>query len=111
MKKMLTGRRLLTPVGSVEYPVIAVDAAGMIEEIYSDPGSGATEIFTPTFLDVHTHGCAGHDVMEGTAGAFEAIGRFLAGRGVGRFLATTVTAPVERTFRALEGMAGVIEAG
>jgi N-acetylglucosamine-6-phosphate deacetylase len=115
MQKTLTGRRLLTPVGSVEYPVIAVDAAGMIEEIYSDPGNGAKDmskdILTPTFLDVHTHGCAGHDVMEGTAGAFEAIGRFLAGKGVGRFLATTVTAPVERTLKALDGMAGVIEAG
>jgi N-acetylglucosamine-6-phosphate deacetylase len=110
MQKTLTGRRLITPVGTVEYPVITVDAAGVIEEIYSDPANGADEVLTPVFLDVHTHGCAGHDVMEGTKGAFEVIGRFLAEKGVGRFLATTVTAPVERTLKALEGIADVIEA-
>jgi N-acetylglucosamine-6-phosphate deacetylase len=115
MLRTLTGRRLITPIGTVEYPVIAVDAAGMIAEIFSDPANGADsvsgEVLTPAFLDVHTHGCAGHDVMEGTWGAFEAIGRFLAGKGVGRFLATTVTAPVEKTLRSLEGMADAIEAG
>jgi N-acetylglucosamine-6-phosphate deacetylase len=62
-------------------------------------------------LDIHVHGAAGHDAMEGTAQAFESIGRFLATKGVGHFLATTVTAPVERTLQALEGIADAIDAG
>jgi N-acetylglucosamine-6-phosphate deacetylase len=64
---------------------------------------GATVV--PAFFDVHIHGCAGRDVMESTPRAFEDIGRFLAGRGVGAYLATTVSAPADTTLRSLSGMA------
>ena len=101
----------MTSVGTIEYPVITIDSAGLIEDISSDTAIESEDILTAAFLDVHTHGCANHDVMEGTPAAFDAIGEFLAARGVGRYLATTVTAPVEKTLQSLEGMAGVIEAG
>jgi N-acetylglucosamine-6-phosphate deacetylase len=48
--------------------------------------------------------------MEGTSQAFSRIGAYLATRGVGHFLATTVTAPVDATLRALEGIANAIDA-
>jgi N-acetylglucosamine-6-phosphate deacetylase len=64
---------------------------------------GAT--LAPAFLDVHIHGAAGHDVMEATPEALATVSRFLAGRGTGSFLATTVTAPLDATLRALEGLA------
>src|SRR5205085_4773133 len=64
---------------------------------------------TPAFLDVHVHGAAGHDVMEGTPQALGEISKFLATRGVAHYLATTVTAPLDKTLRALEGIANVIE--
>jgi N-acetylglucosamine-6-phosphate deacetylase len=64
---------------------------------------GAT--LAPAFLDVHIHGAAGHDVMEATPEALAAVSRFLAGRGTGSFLATTVTAPLDATLRALQGLA------
>ena len=59
----------------------------------------------PAFLDVHTHGAAGHDVMEATPEALRAIGGFLAAHGTGSFLATTVTAPLDATLRSLSGLA------
>lgn len=59
----------------------------------------------PSFLDIHIHGAAGHDVMEATSEALAAMGRFLASRGTGGFLATTVTAPLDTTLRALDGLA------
>jgi N-acetylglucosamine-6-phosphate deacetylase len=68
---------------------------------------GAT--LAPAFFDVHIHGSAGHDVMEATPQALAAIGRFLASRGTGSFLATTVTAPLEMTLRALDGLAQLID--
>jgi N-acetylglucosamine-6-phosphate deacetylase len=68
---------------------------------------GAT--LAPAFFDVHIHGAAGHDVMEATPEALNAIGRFLATHGTGSYLATTVTAPVDATLRALEGLARLIE--
>jgi N-acetylglucosamine-6-phosphate deacetylase len=68
---------------------------------------GAT--LAPAFFDVHIHGSAGHDVMEATPEALTAVGRFLASHGVGSYLATTVTAPVDATLRALAGLAKWIQ--
>jgi len=59
----------------------------------------------PAFFDVHIHGAAGHDVMEATPEALTTIGNFLATRGTGSFLATTVTAPLDATLHALSGLA------
>jgi N-acetylglucosamine-6-phosphate deacetylase len=68
---------------------------------------GAT--LAPAFMDVHTHGGAGHDVMEATPKALAAVSGFLASRGTGSFLATTVTAPLDATLRSLSGLARRIE--
>ena len=65
-------------------------------------------ILGPAFFDVHIHGAAGHDVMEASPEALDAIGNFLASRGTAAYLATTVTAPKDATLRALEGLAKLI---
>src|SRR5579864_1168242 len=65
-------------------------------------------ILAPAFFDVHIHGAAGHDVMEGTPEALSCVGRFLASRGTAAFLATTVSASLDVTLRSLEGLAKVI---
>lgn len=67
---------------------------------------GAT--LSAAYFDVHIHGSAGHDVMDATPEALTAIGRFLASRGTGAYLATTVTAPLDKTLRSLEGLAHLI---
>jgi N-acetylglucosamine-6-phosphate deacetylase len=59
----------------------------------------------PSFFDVHIHGAAGHDVMEATPDALDTIGAFLASRGTSAYLATTVTAALDATLRALDGLA------
>jgi N-acetylglucosamine-6-phosphate deacetylase len=59
----------------------------------------------PAFFDVHIHGAAGHDVMEATSDALGVMGDFLASRGTANYLATTVTAPLDATLRALDGLA------
>jgi N-acetylglucosamine-6-phosphate deacetylase len=63
---------------------------------------------SPAFLDIHIHGAVNHDVMEGTPAALDAVGRFLAGRGVGAYFPTTVTAPIDATLYALAGLARII---
>lgn len=107
--KLLTARRLVTGVGTIEFPVVHVGDDGRIAEIESDPSIRSDETLTPALFDIHTHGGAGHDVMEATPEALRVIGRFFAGHGVAAYLATTVTAPVDRTLRALEGLADAIE--
>ena len=63
---------------------------------------------SPSFFDIHIHGAVGYDVMDATPEALSAIGRFLATRGVGAYLPTTVTAPGDATLRALAGIAKYI---
>jgi N-acetylglucosamine-6-phosphate deacetylase len=108
MRKTLTARRLILPKGILDHPRIEV-VDGLIESIQSGDPTGEDTTLTPAFLDIHTHGAAGHDVMEGTPEALAAVGRFLATKGVGRFLPTTVTAPVDATLKSLEGIANAIE--
>jgi N-acetylglucosamine-6-phosphate deacetylase len=69
----------------------------------------AGALLAPAMLDIHVHGAAGHDVMEGTSEGVAHVTRFLATRGVAAFLPTTVTAPIDDTLRALEGLASLIE--
>ena len=107
----ITARRLITDIGTIEYPVIEVAEDGTIAGISSDVSIRSEETLTAAFLDVHMHGAAGHDVMEGTQAAISAVGRFVATRGVAKYLPTTVTAPVEMTLRSLEALAGAIERG
>ncbi len=109
--RVLTARRLITGVGTIEYPVVRVNAAGVIAEIESDPSVRSEETLSAALIDVHTHGGAGHDVMEATLQALGKVGRFFAGHGVGSYLATTVTAPLEGTLRSLAGLADAVERG
>ena len=107
----ITARRLITDIGVVEYPVVTVGEDGRIAEIESDVSVRSGEVLSAALLDVHTHGAAGHDVMEATPEAIGAVGRFFARHGVGAYLPTTMTAPVEVILRSLEELAGFVERG
>jgi N-acetylglucosamine-6-phosphate deacetylase len=111
MLHTLTAKHLITSSQILDDAIITI-SDGAITSIESDPQRIGTHDYTTlaaTFFDVHTHGAANHDVMEATPEAFKAIGRFMATRGVGHYLPTTVTAPVETTLRSLEGIANAIE--
>jgi N-acetylglucosamine-6-phosphate deacetylase len=102
----------------VEYPLVSIED-GCIRSIESlDPASHHTAPAThrfpdatlvPSYFDIHIHGCAGHDVMEATPQALQIIGEFLATRGVGAYLPTTVTSPRDETLRSLSGLATEIQ--
>ncbi len=106
----ITARRLITDIGSIEYPVLTIDN-GLITDISSDPIALAheTDTLTAAFFDIHTHGAMGHDVMHATPADLSKIQRFLARHGVAHYLPTTVTAPIDDTLRALEALANAIE--
>jgi N-acetylglucosamine-6-phosphate deacetylase len=117
MQTILAAAALFDGTQLIPEPLIAIEdgriAAISVRSAASVPAGaqvvdlpGAT--LAPAFLDVHIHGAAGHDVMEATPEALEAMGRFLASRGTVSYLATTVTAPLDATLRALEKLAKVI---
>lgn len=117
MRTMYTAARLWGNGRLVESPMVSVND-GRIVSIESRSASAAPIDITikdfpgatlaPAFLDVHIHGAAGHDVMEATPEAVSTIGRFLASRGTGSFLATTVSAPLDATLRSLDGLSKII---
>jgi N-acetylglucosamine-6-phosphate deacetylase len=118
MQTVITAEMLFDGSGLIEYPRVTLEE-GHIRAIEqresSDPPSGAGgldfpgSILAPAFFDVHLHGAAGHDVMEATPKALNTISTFLASRGTGSFLATTVTAPLDTTLKAVSGLARLIE--
>lgn len=112
MPTIITARRLLTDVGSVEFPVLIVGDDGALTDVSSDPTALAHEQDTLTcaFFDVHTHGAMGHDVMSASPSELREVQHFLAMRGVAQYLPTTVTASIDSTLRALESLANAIEA-
>ncbi len=110
MPQTLTAARLHTASKVWLNPVITIDDDGRIVAIESAPSSDTDTILTPTFLDIHIHGAVNHDVMEATPEALAAVSHFLASKGVSHFLPTTVTAAIDPTLRALDGIAFTIEA-
>ncbi len=116
MTSTITARRLLRGNQIVENPVLTVDQ-GHIRSIHSGAPAGNGLVYgfpdallVPAYLNIHVHGAMGYDVMEGTPEALHAVGASLAGHGVGGYYPTTVTSPPEKTLRALDMIAGVIEA-
>jgi N-acetylglucosamine-6-phosphate deacetylase len=117
MISTIAARRLMDEDGVVEYPLVSVED-GRVSRIESLTASDhervtATHRFpeatlVPSYVDIHIHGCAGHDVMEATPVALNAIGAFLASRGVGAYFPTTVTSPKDETIRSLAGLAAEI---
>ncbi|UWZ83315.1 N-acetylglucosamine-6-phosphate deacetylase [Occallatibacter riparius] len=120
MQTVFTAERLWDGQRLLEKPLIAVED-GRIASISTRKDNAAPAasdvrdlgdaLIGPSFFDVHIHGSAGHDVMEGTEDALAAIGKFLASRGTAQYLATTVTAPLDKTLRSLELLAKLIAAG
>lgn len=111
MPHTLTARELRTASETIANPVIHIDDHGLIAAIESRSAASPQEdsVLTSTFFDIHTHGAAGFDVMQSSPSEIRRIQRFLADKGVGHYLPTTVTAPIDTTLRSLEALASAIE--
>jgi N-acetylglucosamine-6-phosphate deacetylase len=114
----ITASALFTPVERIEQPLLLVEDGAVVEVTSRArrevPRSGrlvdfADGILAPGFIDIHIHGGAGHDVMEG-AGALPPVEQLLASHGVSSYFPTTVTAPMDATLSALARLADAIEA-
>jgi N-acetylglucosamine-6-phosphate deacetylase len=114
MISTIAARRLIKSDSVVEYPLVRVED-GRIREIESLNAADYERVqatynfreatLVPSYVDIHIHGCAGHDVMEADSRALNAIGSYLSSRGVGAYFPTTVTSPKDETLRSLTGLA------
>jgi N-acetylglucosamine-6-phosphate deacetylase len=119
MRTLITAAHLWDGSGLIDDPMVVVEDGRIVSITSKAVGEApaASEILdfaaatlAPAFFDVHFHGCAGHDVMEATPQALAAVSAFLASRGTGSFLPTTVSAPMDATLRALSGLARLLAA-
>jgi N-acetylglucosamine-6-phosphate deacetylase len=120
MISTIAARRLMGAGGVVEYPLVTMED-GRVSRIESLSAIDHERVaamhrfpeatLVPAYVDIHIHGCAGHDVMEATPEALSAIGAYLARRGVGAYFPTTVTSPRDETMRSLAGLAVEIGRG
>ena len=114
----LTADRLLSPLDSIERPLVLVEDGRILEIARASdrpiPAGArhvdfAGAVLGPGFVDIHIHGAAGHDVMQGDPAGLAKVGAMLAKHGVTSYFPTTVTAPDDVTLRALDALAAAIE--
>ena len=117
--KAILGGLIYTPTEEIENGVILIEGhriskVGPKERIKIPAAATVTDnqdrLIVPGFLDMHIHGAAGHDLMEGSPEALAAVATYLARHGTTSYLATTVTASLERTLHAARGIGEVIRA-
>lgn len=84
----------------------------MSDALTARPGEDALDmpraLIAPGFVDVHIHGIAGSDTMNGEAHV-RRMAKSVAKHGVTAFLPTTMAASMEDTRAALEGVAGAMK--
>ena len=117
MRRFITAEKLWDGTRLLSNPVVGIEDGRIASVTTRATGELPAQVraldypattLAPAFFDVHIHGAAGHDVMEATPEALNTVGGFLDARGTGSFLATTVTAPLDETLRALSGLAKFI---
>jgi N-acetylglucosamine-6-phosphate deacetylase len=119
MRINITAARLLTPFERIDNPFLVVEDehVSMVQsrEAAEVPQGRILEfpgmVLAPGLIDIHIHGGAGHDVMEGDDAALSRIEHQLVAHGVTAYLPTTVTASQERTLKALDQLAKAVAAG
>jgi N-acetylglucosamine-6-phosphate deacetylase len=94
---------ILTPNGWVHGALHFNTLIDAIDASPVDPGTNADDFIIPGFIDLHVHGGAGRDMMEG-GDAPHVIAALHARHGTTSLLATTMTAPPEDIERALRAI-------
>ncbi|MEG2382356.1 MAG: N-acetylglucosamine-6-phosphate deacetylase [Oscillospiraceae bacterium] len=65
----------------------------------------------PGLIDSHIHGCAGADTMDATFEALNTMSCYLVKHGVTSFCPTTVTAPMDKLYKALHCVKDAMDKG
>ena len=109
--------RILTPFREIRDGVILIEG-GRIFSVGTDGGVAVPcsarildfgeKIAVPGFVDIHTHGGGGVDVMEASKEKIERLAVFAASHGVTSILPTTVSAPHESLIKIVETLGELV---
>lgn len=109
--KQIHAKQVLTPVGWVENAIIHIEDGNILAIEPSEKPCPYPIKVLPALIDTHIHGVMGVDTMDATHEALNTMSCFLAQRGVGAFLATTVTESHQRIEAALAQVQQSIQQG
>ncbi|ENB7486279.1 N-acetylglucosamine-6-phosphate deacetylase [Citrobacter koseri] len=113
MSQLLRARRVLTEQGWLDDHQLRIEK-GVIAAIEPvPPGITArdAELLCPAYIDTHVHGGAGLDVMDDAPDTLDKLALHKVREGVGGWLPTTVTAPLDAIRNALERIARRCQSG
>jgi N-acetylglucosamine-6-phosphate deacetylase len=99
---------ILTPAGWLRGEIRFDERIAAITGDGVDPALNSDDYILPGFIDLHVHGGAGKDVMEGGS-AIHAIAAIHAAHGTTSLLGTTMTAPPEDIDIALAGIGEAVK--
>ncbi len=118
MAVVLQARRLFTPLDEIQNAALVIEdgiitAVGTRDDVRV-PGNARVfdfgdAVLAPGLIDIHIHGGAGRDVMEGSDESLAAIERSMAAHGVTSYCPTTVTAPLDSTLRSLNELGKAVK--
>lgn len=101
--------RILTATGWVRGHIGFDQRVRHIEAMHDETDSDALPLILPGFIDLHVHGAAGVDIMQG-GDATQTVARAHARHGTTALLATTMTAHEDDIVQALHGIADSMQA-
>lgn len=113
MATVLLARQLFTPFEAFDDAALLLEdgiitAVGGRDAVHVPSNARVIDfgesVLAPGLIDIHIHGGAGHDVMEGTDAGLAAVERLMTRHGVTSYCPTTVTAPIDATRRSLDAL-------
>ena len=117
LSTLLVARQLITPLQVIDNAALLIEdrtitAIGRRTDMSIHGRTRVIDfgdaILAPGLIDIHIHGGAGHDVMEGDDATLAAIERFMVRHGVTSYCPTTVTAPIDKTLHALDALGNAV---
>lgn len=91
--------KIINPNATINNADVIIEK-GKIKDIIEKKGEGQ-QLLIPGFIDIHTHGSGGLDVMDGS-GAVAKIARFFPSVGTTTFAPTLMTAPWKKIIKVLK---------
>jgi N-acetylglucosamine-6-phosphate deacetylase len=115
---VLMARQLFTPLEAIDDAALLIEdgaivAVGTMAEVRIPSHARVVDfgdaVLAPGLIDIHIHGGAGHDIMEGSDESLAAVERLMMKHGVTSYCPTTITAPVDAILHSLEALGRAVE--